>query len=362
MAFINFKNIVEKNIPKHYIQPRRSQIYVGFQCNQKCSFCYYKKRNNEQMFSKEYVLKQIDLLLQYGIKDIEITGGEPSECKNLRFYCQYIKEKSPTSKIAVITNGGLYNSDIWDLIDEVLVSHHASINFNNINIFPHGNNYAKVKKTINKAKQTNKFIRTNTIIAKFNVDYIDKIVDDLIYEFEPNIINFLPINLFDDAEDMHNQIDYNIIRPILKKQIDKIKIHLPNSNIFIRYMPFCDMEGYEKYIVGTLQNTYDWFDWNHELCGMLLLNYIDNYNINDILQILGQYGKTSFDAAYAEIKKLYTKTAKCLTCKYNIICDGIENTVKNIDQQLKPTTGKTIKNILEYIENTTEKIYKNVYK
>jgi len=32
-------------------------------------------------------------------------------------------------------------------------------------------------------------------------------------------------------------------------------------------MPFCDMKGYEKHIVGHLQHIYDWFDWNVELGG-----------------------------------------------------------------------------------------------
>jgi len=86
---------------------------------------------------------------------------------------------------------------------------------------------------------------------------------------------------------MYDQIDYNLVRPILKKQIDKINAALSSSLVFVRYMPFCNMEGYEKYIVGTLQNTYDWFDWNHELCGMQLLNYIDNYNEEEILHMLG---------------------------------------------------------------------------
>ena len=32
-------------------------------------------------------------------------------------------------------------------------------------------------------------------------------------------------------------------------------------------MPFCDMEGYEQYIVGTMQHIYDKHDWNRELDG-----------------------------------------------------------------------------------------------
>jgi len=93
------------------------------------------------MFNRDYVIKQINLLLKYGIKDIEITGGEPSESKDLQFYCEYIKQKSPKSKIAIITNGGLYNSNVWNFIDEVLVSYHSSKSFNDLKIFPNGNTF-----------------------------------------------------------------------------------------------------------------------------------------------------------------------------------------------------------------------------
>jgi molybdenum cofactor biosynthesis enzyme MoaA len=43
------------------------------------------------MFEKAYVLRQIDVEIAYGITDFEITGGEPSECEELRYYCEYIK-------------------------------------------------------------------------------------------------------------------------------------------------------------------------------------------------------------------------------------------------------------------------------
>jgi molybdenum cofactor biosynthesis enzyme MoaA len=106
------------------------------------------------MFSLDYIKKQIDFEYEYGIRDFEITGGEPSEYNKLREVCQYIKSKNKDSKIAVITNGGLWKCDVWDLIDEVLVSYHISKNDHNINkdFFPLGHTYDKVKKTIDLAR------------------------------------------------------------------------------------------------------------------------------------------------------------------------------------------------------------------
>ena len=210
---INFENIIRKNLPKDIIQPRRAMVYVGFQCHQKCGFCYYKYKCNEKMFDFETIKKQIDFEYAYGIRDFEITGGEPSEYSQLRKVCQYIKQKSPTSKIAIITNGGLWKTDVWDLIDEVLVSYHTCKDNSLLDkeIFPLGSTYDKVKKTIDKAHDMHKLVRTNTVCATFNLQCLDKIVDDLI-SFKPAIINFLPVNLFDQAKnEMEKYIDYSNI-------------------------------------------------------------------------------------------------------------------------------------------------------
>ena len=107
------------------------------------------------------------MLLSYGIRDFEITGGEPSECARLREYCEYIKEKSPSSKIAIITNGGLFASE-----------------------------------TVELAKLNRKLLRVNIVVGTFNVLALDSIIDDVI-GFEPAIVNFLPVNLFDGAKSQY---------------------------------------------------------------------------------------------------------------------------------------------------------------
>lgn len=362
---ISFKNTLQKNMTGKYQQPRRSQIFVGFQCHQNCQFCYYKSRNTEPMFDREYVIRQIDLLQAYGVNDIEITGGEPSECKDLRYYCEYIKKNNPSAKISVITNGGLYASDIWDLIDEVLVSYHVSKDDPNIdlNIFPHGHTYHKVKKTIDKARENNVFVRMNTVIASFNIDGLDYVLNDIV-EFNPIELVFLPVNLFDEAwKNMSDFINYNNLRQKLKNAIDYIKEKLPETLILVRYMPYCDMEGYEKHLVGIYQNAFDWFSWNLELCGTLILNFLDKYKTNEeILKVIGNYGDTTFEAAERTREAHYEKTYECLTCKYNLICDGVEKTKDHkLVFNIKPKRGKMITDINYYLKNTTYDLYHKIY-
>lgn len=302
------------------------------------------------MFDFQKIKQQIDFEYEYGIREFEITGGEPSEYTQLRNVCEYIIEKDSSCKLCIITNGGLYNSDVWDLIDEVLISYHLGRNTNSYDktMFPLGSTYDKVKKTIDKANENNVFVRTNTVVGTFNAAYLDTIVDDLI-EFNPRIVNFLPVNIFDEAKDMVSCIDYSMFRDCIKHAIDKLNANI-DTQIFVRYMPFCCMAGYEKYIVGTLQHIYDKHDWNVELDGVDILDKAANKEKS--LAKLGSYGSTSIATALQIRKNSYEKTLKCVACKYNILCDGVEKTEdKSLLKYIEPNNGKLIKNILYFLNS-----------
>lgn len=351
----DYSKILLKNLNPNIKQAHRGQVYIGFQCHQKCGFCYYKHRCNEKMFDVENVIEQIDNEYKYGIRDFEITGGEPSEYSNLRYVCQYIKNKYPTSKIAIITNGGLWNSNIWDLIDEVLISYHLGHKTTNYDkaIFPLGNTYSKVVKTVDMAKQNNILVRTNTVLGTFNLLFIHDIIEDLV-QLKPSIINLLPVNVFDQATDMCQYIDYSLLRSQIKTEITYLKNKLPNSLVFVRYMPFCDMVGFEQHIISHLQHAYDWFDWNVELNGTNLLTLDFN--------TLGKYGSTTYNSILSTRKELYEKSPRCISCKYQLLCDGVEKT-KNSEllKYIIPSNGKIVTDPMHYIGTTIQDFYKTVY-
>lgn len=361
---ISFENTIKKHISKNIIQPRRSQIYVGFKCHQRCGFCYYKHRCDDEMFDLDFIRQQIDFKYEYGIRDFELTGGEPGEHPHLREICQYIKDKDETSKIAIITNGQICVSDIWDLIDEVLISYHLSRHYEHCDasIFPLGCTYSKVAKTIHLARKHGVLIRTNSVVGTFNIDDYG-LVDDLI-EFEPSIINFLPLNLFDDAINMSNFIDYDKFSQMMDDFIAKINNKLPQTLIFIRYVPFCVVENHIEHVVGHVQHIYDWFDWNRELDGIQYLHEIKQGNTKKLLHSLGKYGSTSLNAALSDRNSLYCKTGECLKCKYQLICDGIDRTQSHSTDLIKyihPIQGQIVKNCLEYSKDVTYKYYCELY-
>lgn len=311
------------------------------------------------------VQRQIDFKLKYGIRDFELTGGEPGEASDLASVCQYIKAKSPESKIAVITNGSLSSKrEAFDLIDEVLVSYHLDKNASDYDhsMFPHGSTWGKVQKTVELAREHGLLVRTNTVLGTFNLDHIDSILDDIIC-LRPAIVNFLPVNIFDEAAQMAKFIDYQKLRPCLQHAFQRIASELPETLSFARYMPFCQMSGFESHIVGHAQHIYDWFDWNVELGGDEIITKLKVEGEQKMLDYFGEYGSRAFESVFESRRLFYTKPKKCLACKYNLICDGIE---KSVDQQLVerfavPEFGETAKNPVEFFGDKTAKLHHKLY-
>ena len=362
---IDFSSILEHNAPPSSQMPRRSQIYLGFKCSQGCGFCYYKSRCNQSMLPLEQVQKEIDFKLRYGIRDFELTGGEPGEASTLIPVCQYIRARSPKSKIAVITNGALAcQRDAFNLVDEVLVSYHLErgASVYDKQMFPHGSTWSKVEKTVQLARDHSLLVRTNTVLGTFNLDHLDAILDDIV-QLRPAIVNFLPVNIFDEAAGMAEFIDYQKLRPQLKHAFQRVASELPEALTFARYMPFCQMHGFESHIVGYAQHIYDWFDWNVELGGDEIVTKLESEGEDKLLQYFGRYGSRAFESVFESRRSFYTKPKKCLACKYNLICDGIE---KNVDQQLVerfavPEAGKTTRNPIEFFKDQTHNLYNKLY-
>lgn len=363
---LDFSSILKANLPRKIVQPRRSQIYVGFQCHQGCGFCYYKHSCSQEMFQLDFMKKQVDFKLAYGIQDFEITGGEPGECKCLLELCRYIKTKLSSSKIAIITNGTLLaQPQVLESIDEVLLSYHCSRKqIADKTMFPHGCTWEKVSSLAKLAHSKGLLVRTNTVLGTFNLNGIETIVDDLV-ELQPAIVNFLPVNLFDQAESMASFIDYTKLRPKLKRLIGELSQQLPKTLIFARYMPFCDMSGYESHLVGYLQHIYDWFDWNVELGGSDFLDKVGSPSSQrDFQTQLQAYGSSSVGAALEARHIFYSKPTKCLRCQFQLICDGIERKIpkQKIEEFAVPCeSGRISKNFLEFIQEPTKSLYDQIY-
>lgn len=144
-------------------------------------------------------------------------------------------------KIAAITNGSLGLRDgCVEAVDEVLLSYHLGRNSRGYSreAFPRGCTWEKASAVAFRAKSSRKLLRTNVVLGAFNLDCLDSILDD-VEELKPAIVNFLPVNLFDQATGMANQIDYARLSPLLANAVERLSVSLPETLVVVRYVPFC---------------------------------------------------------------------------------------------------------------------------
>jgi MoaA/NifB/PqqE/SkfB family radical SAM enzyme len=82
-------------------------IIVTYNCNYRCLFCDYWKRDrgDKEVIDTEQMLSVIDDFKTLGTSGVGFTGGEPLLCKNLFDLIRHAKQKQMTTSVA--SNGSL---------------------------------------------------------------------------------------------------------------------------------------------------------------------------------------------------------------------------------------------------------------
>ena len=308
---------------------RRSQIFVGTFCNYNCVFCYYKDKLLEK--NKENVVEQLNFVKDYGVLDIEFTGGEPTIDPKWFDYLDYSKGKF--RQIACISNGFKLSdmpfiSESKDRgLNEVLFSLHGYDAESHDYIVGKKGAWEKIMRAIRNAKDLGLIVRLNCTVGSFNFSRLG-FYASIINSIKPTSLNFLPINTWLGAK---QEISYKELSYFIKRCIDKIE-NVPF--ISVRFIPYCYMVGYEKYVCGWYQHPYDFFDWNNEL------NSLPIFPKN-----LGEYGKTSFEYANKARVESHSKSMGCVKCKYFCICDGVQKEQLKLNP-ISPVSGEIIKDPL----------------
>ncbi len=306
----------------------RAKVDTGTKCNYKCSFCYYLKDLNSEEKDINIIKKEIDSFYNRGATSFDLSGGESSIHSKFFEIIKYCKQYGDVS---MLSNGSrLYDYNFintaYELgLNEIMFSLHGHDEKSHDKIVKYKNAFKHIMESIQNCLTLGIKFRINcTVDESFNVEKYLKLMNQI----QPSQINFLPINYWNDANDLEI-IDYKMISDKLKFFIDHYKV---NIEINIRYIPFCFMKGYEKYVVGIYQHIYDKGDWNIQL--------YENLNTDKISV------DKMFNLAHIDRCNSYIKPLECLQCKYKIICDGIEK--QNINNILEPINDETIKDINYY--------------
>ncbi len=322
---IIFKPSTEKRSTRAYID-------TGKFCNYDCEFCYYKDQLDIRD-DLEVVLSRIKRAADYGMTSIEFCGGESTAEPNWFNFLDYAVQCGFKS-ISVVTNGSMLakpdflKKSIDRGLTEALFSLHGSNKEMHDKIVGRTGAFTRILQAIKNANENKLPIRLNCTITDVNHESLKDDYCELIMGLNPLEVNFIAVKYNLDNSNFRT-VQYSELIDSIKSSIDILKHHIKYINV--RMVPFCLMQGYERYNVNHYQQIYDVFDWNRA-------TYEENYcgvNVSEEAQT-----KNDFEAAARFRIDGYHKNESCKDCMNFYICDGIDNKLK--DQLLTPIPGKKI--------------------
>ena len=285
---------------------KRIRVYTGTLCNIRCEFCYQNDCDRTILIPLENIKKQIDYYHSIGFKSFDFSGGEPSIIKNFPEYIAYAKQYG---EVSCLSNGfGFRNIDFLRKcvdagLSEILFSVHA-LDKKLYKEMTKGNLDYLLQGMFN-AKKLGLLIRINvTVYDKTDLTSYARFFN----EFKPYQINFIILNYFNGAKNFAHQD--------ILKNCEKVKCCIDELDksieINVRYVPFCYMKGYEKYVKDYFQHLYDEKDWS-------MISYTNELfkNEEDADNACGRIAKQH------RIDSFY-RPPQCIKCKYLFDCDGLK--------------------------------------
>jgi MoaA/NifB/PqqE/SkfB family radical SAM enzyme len=343
MKIYNFTNY--KNLKPCGELTERSRLFTGYGCNIRCKFCFYKDKKHTDI--KPLIHQQLEQGRQYGIKDWDISGGEPSI---LPYWFDLLKDMKDFRNIACITNGYKFadpefieKSRIYGL-NELLFSLHGSTAEIHDRMTGVKGSYDRLRRAMINARYLGYKIRINVVVTKDNFQDLFNIVRFAIPLY-PIAFNFLPYRVENSADKKENTIQYSKIVHYIQVAIDLLQDS--NAKIAIRYAPPCLFDlKYQKYCAGYLQRVFDEYEWDE-----YTIRKFENARFNKDIPELDcdtDKWKLQIDALGKSIMHVAGHTSDCLKCKYLMVCDGIWKSYADIwgTDEFQPIEGEKTKCII----------------
>ena len=326
---------------------KRGVLHLGYACNLKCPFCYYRDVSNRQFMILGAIKRIVKSFKQYyDIKQIDYTGGEPTLYKDLDPLLKWTKEQGivPT----VITHG-MFMDKVKETC-EFLVSVH-DVGERADKLVGHQGFFEEQKKQIKKLKVR---YRTNTTVYKDNYRYLEETAKYLITT-KTSVHNFIMFNPFISESNFDKIfVEFKEIRPYLENAINILED--AGRKVNVRYMPFCALPKHHKNIVDWHQiqkdkdewvylawhqkpeenffDPYTWWTKKEEDYALLQLNAAKRKIVYD------EISEASFlEWGFRQSKHLnYKKNEQCKRCGLNDICDGFAGNYVKVfgDHEIEP--------------------------
>ena len=338
----------------------RADLNLGLICNVKCRFCYdLDHLNHAKGPSIEELRRSMGILKNNGIDTIDLTGGEATVRSDLIAIIRMVKEEFGINNICLITNGfkladSSYLKAVVDAgVNEFLFSIHGASAQVHEGLTQVPGSFERIMRALHEASQARVRLRVNTTATSRNY----RILGDIAAMISPfkienyNIIMYIPV--LDAAHRVDElAVPYSVAAPFLKDTIDRYAQCF--DRLYVKYIPFCFMQGYEKHVMNFLQTTYLPSEW--DFCQRALLRrgrlvcalatVAGLLSCMDMRMLFGRDPKElqrdGFISFQDSINK--HKPFKCRSCKYSLICPGVWRGYKQFSKMddLVPVQGAKI--------------------
>lgn len=249
---------------------QRGEIRLGFRCNARCGFCYYQELLDNPVAlepKSEDLRRKLVVLRKLGATEVEFTGGEPTIRNDLVDLVEYARELGFVN-ISLITNGlRLSNRNYAERlvtagVNDVLFSIHGHDAASHDRHTAIPGSFAKILQAFANLRELGARCRTTTTVTGLNVAHIAEIFA-LVLSLQASCIHLAVFSPVADADGTDPQffVEYQRAATAIKAAIDRFQPQLPPLSV--KYIPFCFMHGYERYVMNLYQQSYDPDDWNY---------------------------------------------------------------------------------------------------
>lgn len=320
---------IKPNLEVQYCQ--RARLYTGPLCNYKCVFCYCKNHLKDTK-SLEQILKEVDYYYDYGIRELDLSGGEPSIRKDFFEILDYCTSKGITP--SCLSNGFKF-ADLEFCketqkhgLNEVLFSLHGSNEELHDSIVQHKGAFKRIIQAIKNTKALGYRVRVNCTVTELNYKTLYDEFPKLVNSLDVFEVNLILVNNWEDNEG-GKIVDLETLTNAINASIDKFKTKLVN----VRYTPFCYLTEHLENCTNYAQIAYDIYDWDIA-CYTILPEELHKYTRTPNYMIRNQ-----LESAKKNRIQGFFKTPECKECKFFYICDGLK---KGCNAKVKPVKGPKI--------------------
>ncbi|MFH0800284.1 MAG: radical SAM protein [Pseudomonadota bacterium] len=218
----------------------QAEIKVGFTCNNNCLFCLNADKKGFSDLSSDEIKEKIKQAKSLGVKEIALTGGEPTIRDDFLDICKCVFDNR--LNLEVQTNGRMFSykrfADMFrGLPVRFLVSVHGDEKTHNL--LTNTKSFQQTISGIRNIKKNKLFIISNTVINKKNYKLIPKI-NSFLYDLNVDRIQFVWMEGMGNAlKNRHAlAVSYSKAKPYIKKILDSRKF---KKTYFVRFPP-CVLE------------------------------------------------------------------------------------------------------------------------